>query len=533
MIRRAAFIAGSTGVLGMIDAQAYARHAAPHDLLLPIGYAAFLAGILVPALGTPGSRSFTLLFVVAAISQLASAAILEGPVLVALLSAAVWAVLIRIAPALRRPALVAAYALSWPVIILVGGDAPLVRPGPALALVWLISSATAVLAATRGARSASTVAALAGAATSALAGRHLSVGSAGAAPDEVLVGLLVAAVCAMVALRRRTSRGLVVALGLLTPLVVGAVLVLTTPIYTDSAVAQDEAARIALAGGNPYRELDLVAALAERGMGLERATRLDEEHVRRFPYPAGAIAVAVPSRAAGIGDVRWTFLASLLLLGSLCVWVRPAARPLALAAFVGATPLLREAAVAGNDPTWALLLSLALASQRRTFVSAVVLGCAMTMRQLAWVYAPFAVMRAARVQGAAAAWQVTIVSAATFVAIDAPFILRDPRAWWEGITTSLLGGLPPYGVGLVRLVEIGLTPPDRLVFAAFSAGVFGAAMLATIRWGRDHPTLATALPPFALFVAWRSLSSYFAPAGLIALADRERARSARGRRLPR
>lgn len=325
------------------------------------------------------------------------------------------------------------------------------------------------------------------------------------APDDVLLTLGGSAlvVAAAIVTTRRWHRAIAgAALGAL--VLVGILVLSGTPYGTDAAVTIDEAARVAWRGGNPYAEVDLAAALEARGLPRGLLTDLEDgTQERRFVYPAGAF-LPYTLVVAG-GDVRLGFLA-VAVLAYLVVALRA---PRVLAPYVGALALanvmvLRQV-IAGIEPSWALFLLAALVVGG--VPGGVAAGLASASRQTAWAYLPWIALDRWR-EAELRRW--LAAAAAAFALVNAPYALADPARWLAHVTAPLVSPYEPFGIGLVRLVMEGLLPDGTRL--AFTAAFVVAALAALWMYARRRAEWrygVAVLPVAPLFLAWRSLQSYF------------------------
>jgi hypothetical protein len=347
------------------------------------------------------------------------------------------------------------------------------------------------------------------------------------APDDVAltVGGAVLVAYAARAQAPRLARALA-ATGVAAVVLV-ALLVLQGASYTtDSAISVDEAARAMLRNENPFVAVDIVAAARARGLGDEVFTRREDQVgvQRGYPYPAGSFLPSTALYALGATDVRYGFIAVFAIL---CVALITRAPP-AIAPYIAAIalvdmPALRHVAVAGIDPSWALLLLLSFALP----LGGAFAGLAASARQTAWLYLPWIALDRAR-DGPAALSRWLALAAAAFFASNVVFAVESPTAWLAGVTAPFIAPYEPLGSGLVRFSIDG--PLPLLPRAAYTVATLAAVLLSLWTYWRHRASwqYGLALLPVApLYVAWRSLDNYFifAPLLLLALlaADRDAA----------
>lgn len=455
----------------------------------------------------------------------------------------------------RRPLAVAAFAL-WTPAYHFAAPAPQAGPLPAIVGLAALAAGLLALAALLDRRAGTDTAwpaerqsertrralyAICAVAASALvADRHLVVGSTGVAPDDAALVLLVV-LGPLVALSRLRAGGrdaVITGLTLLVFALAGLAFILGKPYHADTVAAAHHAAELALSGRSPYAAFDLQDALARFGLVRELGTHLEDgSQLRTFSYPAGAFLLLAPFVAAGLADVRWVYLALLLLLALLLI-ARAGLPPMVVAAaLAGSLVVSRQHVLAGTDPAWALLVAVAWLSVRGRWVSPVALGLAVATRQPAWLFVPFYLLAVWRGEGRGEALRRAAVVAAVALVPQLPYLASSPGAYLAGVLGPVLEPLAASGVGIVRLGEAGALPLlPRAAYGALAAAALCALLaLLWVGWPRWSAG-ARALPLLPLFLAWRSLASYFGFVPLFALPlaqDEDRAAPAAGPERPR
>ena len=407
---------------------------------------------------------------------------------------------------LPAPVLVAAmFALAYTVAVLV--DPSRVHPSDRLRRIGFGIVAIAIMAA--------------------VFDRHLAVSSTGLAPDDLLaiVAAFVLPLLAHLRARPATRDAIASALALTTFALVGLVCLIAVPYQSDAIAALHRAAEIFVAGQDPYAVFDLPQALARFNMDPQLVTHLEGGgFLRTYNYPALSFLIVSPFVALGLADVRWVFLAEVLVLGIVATSrLRLSWRPMALSTIVGNAIVLRQQILAGIDPSWALLTVGAWLALGRAWLSPVLLGLAFSARQTAWFIAPFYVAVIWQRWGWREAVRRSIVAGGVALAVNLPFLIGAPDRFIEGVSAPLLGPLEPDGVGLVRFGLAGIGPLlPRGVYGAIAIVVFVALLAAFVRWRRALTSARMVWPYVPLYFAWRSLQNYFVLATLfVFIADEE------------
>jgi uncharacterized membrane protein len=160
-----------------------------------------------------------------------------------------------------------------------------------------------------------------------------------------------------------------------------------------------------------------------------------------------------------------------------------------------------------------------LALNRNMWLSAICMGLAVTTKQTAWFFLPFYLILMLKTFGFKKCLAPVAIIVGIFIATNLPFIIADPRLWFNGVTSPMTDPMYPLGSGLVTLITSGLMNIESsILFTILEALSFIAAILWYLKYGLKYPQTGPLLAIVPLFFAWRSMYSYFFYADLIALA---------------
>ena len=526
---RAALVLTATGIVSASSV----RHAIDEggtDLPFAIGYAFYLALILIATPLRPPRWAAPLGFALVALTYVVAVLTLQGnAVAIALYVVAAYLGYLA-TPAMFRPLTVAAFALWTPALRFFGPEPLAGQFPPILALASVLALFNLVAALLdrstqqheeRLRRIGLGLLAVASVAT--VVERHLVVESIGIAPDDVMALVIVGTLplLSVARLRPATRDALATGLALAAFSLTAMALLLGKGYHVDAVTVPHHAAEELLAGQDPYKTFDLPEALAEFGLDPQLVTHYDNgQPVHSLNYPALNFLVVTPFVALGLTDIRWIYLAEILIeVLVLLRAVRIPWRPLVAAAAVGNTIIVRQSILAGVDPTWSMLTIFAwLFVSSRTF-SPAAMGLAIASRQPAWFVAPFYLLAIWKRDGRHEALRRAGIIGVTALLPNLPFIIDAPREYFEGITAPMLGALAPYGVGFVRLgldSQFPLLP--RELYGALSAIAFVGLAVVLWRYWRHLPLGAVVFPFVPLYLAWRSLQNYFGSVPLLAMA---------------
>ena len=274
-----------------------------------------------------------------------------------------------------------------------------------------------------------------------------------------------------------------------------------------------------------FRHISTYPSPAQLDAQFSRAQRAHRaypaEFESYFSYPSAAFLLPAMFVALHIHDVSIFF--SLCYLAVAALILRRTGGP---ARWVALLVILANAALwptllgGATDGLYALLVLSGWVLRDRRWASALLLGLAAASRQQAWFYLLFYAVLIWQTHGRREAlWRLGIV-AGVFAGLNAPFFLTAPGAWTAGVLGPMRDAMFPRGTGLVALSIGGKGSLPLLPRAAYTL-LEGAALVAGLwfyrRTCRVHPGTGLVLAPLALFLAYRSLYTYFLPISLLAL----------------
>lgn len=320
-----------------------------------------------------------------------------------------------------------------------------------------------------------------------------------------------------------------------------------TPYHNDAIALNDCAARLLLAGRDPYASLDIFQCYDSFAIGPDRTTPLQRglfadvavyptddqldrawavreqqggnvEFVSRPSYPALSFVLLVPFVALGL-DTNYVYLACLLAAMALLFWHAPVGlRPFVLTGLLGASCLMAFTVGGSADLLYALPLVVAWLWRER-LAGALALGISAAVKQIAWFVAPFWLIAVFARSGARAALKQAAIAGAVFVATNAPFIVWHPADWLAGILTPVVEPMFPRGAGIVFLgTNGGFTLLPATAYLAMEMIAMVVCLAIAWRARRSSPEIGIALALIPLYFAWRSLFSYFFLVPLFAFA---------------
>lgn len=320
----------------------------------------------------------------------------------------------------------------------------------------------------------------------------------------------------------------------------------------DAVSMTDCGTQLFLKGHNPYSDFVLVDCLARYGQGGDAATPLragafarapagtpppaaelrrvfDQARLRHihwpaefeghFSYPAGSFLLAAPAMAMGGQDLSafnlfWLIMCYVLLAWGTPRWLRFSLGFLALANI----DMWVTAVGIASDSLDTFLTLAAWVTWRRPWLSALLMGIAVSTRQNAWFGVPFYAILIGRTYGWRTVAQRLGIMAAIFTLTNGPFLLQAPVAWVDGVLGPLRDPMFPFGYGLITLAQQGwlpLWPHHVYTTLQFTATIICALIYA--RACRRHPGTGLVLALLPVLLAWRSSPAYFTPLAIFCL----------------
>ena len=236
------------------------------------------------------------------------------------------------------------------------------------------------------------------------------------------------------------------------------------------------------------------------------------EFEARVSYPALSFLTLVPFTLLGNTNVLpFYLLCYLLLVGIAWKVARVEIRPWVLLLGLANVPMWASTMGGNLDIFYILLVVLAWWLRDHRWSSPFFYGLAIASKQIAWYFAPFYAIMIWRHYGFREAVRRLLIAGIIGLLINLPFILWNWQAWLQGVMAPIADPMFPDGIGLVNLSTNHLLPfylPEKVYSILEYLGMIGA-MIWYWKICRKRPEAAMWLAVMPLFLAWRSLPSYF------------------------
>ncbi len=307
---------------------------------------------------------------------------------------------------------------------------------------------------------------------------------------------------------------------------------------TDSGAFNQVAAHMVMRGVNPYTHTMAAAAQLLQTPSDYWTYTVSGSHIDAVSYPAGSFLMEVPALWLGFQHqiVDWTDLIAWLITGVLIFCLLPSSLR-----WIG--PLLVTVPIyadvfgsGGTDAAFLPFLVLAVWRWDRfgagrgaglaRWMGPVALGLACAIKQTPWFCVPFLAVGLFLECRASGRRPLRIVPAylgvvgAVFFAVNLPYIVWSPSAWFHGTVLPFAKPLVADGQGLVTLALHGVTRGVSLPLLTLAGVLVYVSLLAAlVVWYPGMKRLWMLLLPLAFFVAPRSLLSYLLdlyPAAIVA-----------------
>ena len=238
---------------------------------------------------------------------------------------------------------------------------------------------------------------------------------------------------------------------------------------------------------------------------------ISPEFESKVSYPALSFLTLVPfAWFKDYNVLPFYILSYLVLIGIAWKVARPEMRKWVLVLAMANVPMW-VSTIGGNlDIFYTLLIVMVWLLRDKRWSSALFLGLALASKQIAWFFIPFYMIMVFRHYGVKEVVYRLLIAGTIGLAFNLPFILWNPQAWLAGILAPIADPMFPMGVGLINLSISHLVPFLPKWLYTFLEAI---AMLASLVWYwricKRVPEAALLLAVLPLFVAWRSLTSYF------------------------
>jgi hypothetical protein len=320
-------------------------------------------------------------------------------------------------------------------------------------------------------------------------------------------------------------------------------------IFNDSAALSHQALDNFVNGENPYKTSNIVEAFEKYDVPFEKITpiktgrlldafpypdkqslkqiweiacqtpgSIPNEIMSKFNYPAGSIIISAPFYFSGIRDMRIVgiLLCVPILIYAVCIskniW-----RVILLVILLLSIDLWSSFFNGGTGYfIFPFLLLAWLLWKKNWLLSALSMGLAIAMKQIAWFYLIFYLILIFRVKGFYNSLRSCAIIFLVFLSINIPFIIDSPSVWINSVFAPVTESLFPMGVGIISFISSGIINiQSSLPFTIMEVIVLACCAIWYYFNCKRHPYTGPLLSIIPFFFAWRSLPAYFLYADII------------------
>jgi hypothetical protein len=321
--------------------------------------------------------------------------------------------------------------------------------------------------------------------------------------------------------------------------------------YNDSTALCHQAVENIIDGHNPYAESNIVEALIKFNIPVDDITPLrqgrfaeafpypekdeleevwkdainyndivPDEFESKLNYPTGSIVLSAPFFLAGLDDMSIIGILWILPILIYVVFKAPRHLRIILAVAILVSIELWNSLIDGGAGVFILpfMLLAWILWKKHLLLSALFMGLAISMKQVAWFFLIFYIILILRTMGLKKLLGVMAIVSGVFLAINLPFILDDPELWISSIFAPVIDNLFPFGIGIVSFVTAGFIEiQSPVVFAVMEITILVCAVIWYFYYCPRYPYTGLILAVIPLFFAWRSLPAYFLYVDIIIL----------------
>lgn len=300
---------------------------------------------------------------------------------------------------------------------------------------------------------------------------------------------------------------------------------------TDEAAFLQGAASLLLHGHDPYGVSMLSAFAKYRVLPQPLTYTMGGGVLSDFPYPGLAVLIVAGFAwlTDGVQSVVWADIAALTVAMILAFFMLPRQLRALSVLLAAGLPFLFAFAEAGTA-TVLIIPFLMVTAWRWTeigsggrlarfdWIRALALGLALSIEQLSWFLFPFVILgiwlslaqALTRRRATVVVARFGAIAVATFLVINAPFVMAGAGSWFSGVLGPITGGTIVNGQGIVdTAIYFHIGGGDVAAFTAAATVSYLALLVAFGLWFSRLGRALFILPVIPFFLSARSLSGYW------------------------
>lgn len=288
---------------------------------------------------------------------------------------------------------------------------------------------------------------------------------------------------------------------------------LIAPYQTDELLFDFYSALMILKGGNPYLPGALHNVFSYYSVPYSFRTPLTTGgYAKGLFYPALSAFIFLPAALLKI-DPRYevfAFTIGIILIAFFFMRQKNLHDyfPMLTLLFISDIGIFAFAGYSDVDIFWAFFLVITLITRDRPYLPSVTMGIALALKQITWVFFPFYLIFIWKEKGFKSALKSTLISSGIFLAINLPYIVLSPHAWFNSLIAPETMPLIGVGQGISVISFAGFYILNHIYFTAmFFTEMILLIILYFFRFEKYKYALTT-FPLIIFFFNYRLLVNY-------------------------
>lgn len=257
---------------------------------------------------------------------------------------------------------------------------------------------------------------------------------------------------------------------------------------TDEFAIDLYSAHLFLNGLNPYLPQNTVNVFAYFQLGGSKGLPVNVitpystgGFVTNLSYPAISVLAFVPSVL--IGRLQTATMIPLYAIPPLIAYLAYHRRKLGEMALIPVFIILLNPSYLGqvglgySDIIWMVMTMLSLYFYRKPVVSGLLMGAALSVKQIPWLLFPFMFIFLFKELGFRHSTRWAVMSVVGFLAINLVFFVQDPAAFFKAIVAPEFQQIIGVGFGPSQLSFLGIIPVPRMYFSLMTVSILIASIL--------------------------------------------------------
>ena len=179
--------------------------------------------------------------------------------------------------------------------------------------------------------------------------------------------------------------------------------------------------------------------------------------------------------------------------------------------------LLVQVSLGYPDIIWVIFTMMSVFFYRKPVLSGVLMGLAVSVKQIPWLVIPFLLIFLFRETGGRASAKWVISALLVFIAVNSIFLIQDPGAFLRAVIAPELQKIIGIGFGPSQLSFLDIVPLSRTFFTMMMISTFASSLVAYLFYYKRIKYAFLAFPIVIFLFNYRLLLSYLMFWPIIAL----------------